>query len=66
MELLGKDLKTLYKKCDLGCVNGDLTGLCTENISLDTVNVADIGLLEICVIVFTDSIASNVYLNVAL
>ena len=47
-------------------MNRDLTCLCTECISLHTIDISNVRLLEICIAFFTDCISCNIDLNISL
>ena len=47
-------------------MNGNLTRLCTECISLHTIDISNVRLLEVCIAFFTDYISCNIDLNISL
>ncbi len=64
--LFRKDLQGLGEELELFCVNGDLTGSGSENITLDADDIADVHLLEILIVIYAEGISCNVELDVAL
>ncbi|CIV75131.1 Uncharacterised protein [Streptococcus pneumoniae] len=65
MEFLRKRTKSLRQVCDVGCLDREFSHIRTHHFTFDTKEVTKVCFFEDFVVFFTDSILTNVDLNLA-